>query len=68
MKIRMLYVLPAVVMLAGCAGTYTDYQATNTPAPTAAPPERVNAVSDALGARMDNMLASQHPAPSGVTR
>jgi hypothetical protein len=68
MKIRMRYVLPALVMLAGCATTNDqDYSANATPAPTAAVPQRVDAVSDVLGARMDSMLAAQ-PTNGAVTR
>ena len=68
MKIRMRYVLPALAMLAGCATTNgQDYTAENTPAPTAAPPQRVEAVSDVLGAKMDSMLAAQ-PTSGTVTR
>jgi len=68
MNVRTLYVLPALVMLAGCAGMNDGYQASNPPAPTAAAPQRVNAVSDALGARVDNMLASQPAGTNGMTR
>ncbi len=68
MKIRMRYVLPALVMLAGCATTNDqDYSANATPTPTAAVPQRVDAVSDVLGARMDSMLAAQ-PTNGTVTR
>jgi hypothetical protein len=61
MNIRMWYALPAIVMLAGCAANSSDYVADNVPAPTAAAPQRVDAVSNALGAKMDSMLASQRP-------
>lgn len=61
MKIRMWYALSAIVMLAGCAENNGNYVADNVPAPTAAPPQRVDAVSNALGAKMDSMLAGQHP-------
>ena len=61
MKIQVWYALPVIVMLAGCAANSRDYVADNVSTPTAAPPQRVDAVSDALGAKMDSMLASQHP-------
>jgi len=65
----MRYVLPALVMLAGCATTNDHaYTADSVQAPAAAPPQRVDAVSDALGAKMDGMLASQRPADAGITR
>lgn len=67
MKFRMRYALPALVMLAGCATTSDrDSTAEVAPVPTAAAPQRVDAVSDMLGAKMDNMLASERPV--GVTR
>jgi hypothetical protein len=69
MKIRIGFALAAVLLaLAGCASDGTNYGANAAPPPTAAPPQRVNAVSDALGAKMDNMLASQHSPGTGVTR
>ena len=68
MKIRMRLVLPALVMLAGCTATNDqDYSAITTPTPTAAAPQRVDAVSDLLGAKMDSMLAAQ-PTNGAVTR
>ena len=69
MNIRIGCALAAMLLaLAGCASNDTDYSANAAPPPTAAPPQRVNAVSNALGARMDNMLASQHSPGAGVTR
>jgi hypothetical protein len=69
MKIRIVFALAAVLLaLAGCASEGNDYSANTAPPPTAAPPQRVNAVSNVLGARMDNMLASQPSTSSGVTR
>ncbi|HEY1935847.1 MAG TPA: hypothetical protein VGG99_27895 [Acetobacteraceae bacterium] len=69
MKIRIGFALGAVLLaLAGCASDANDYSANTPPPPAAAPPQRVNAVSNALGARMDNMLASQPSTGSGVTR
>jgi hypothetical protein len=60
MKIRVRYVFPVMLALAGCAGSSVDAYSSSdvTTAPGAAPPQRVEAVSDALGARMNNMLAS----------
>ncbi len=69
MKIRMRYVLPALVMLAGCAATKdSGYSASNAEAPAMAPPQRVDAVSNAVGAKMDGMLASQPATNNGVMR
>jgi len=58
-----------MLLLAGCATTSNSgYIASNTATPAAAPPQRVDAVSDAVGAKMDAMMAT-HPAPSdNVTR
>jgi hypothetical protein len=65
MKIRMWCALPAIAVLAACAGNDSSYVADNVPGPSpvpaAAAPQRVDAVSNALGARMDSMLASQRP-------
>jgi PBP1b-binding outer membrane lipoprotein LpoB len=61
MKKRIWYVLPAIIMLAGCADNTSNAVADNVAAPTAAPPQRVDAVSNVLGAKMDSMLASQRP-------
>ncbi|HVC59850.1 MAG TPA: hypothetical protein VND19_05735 [Acetobacteraceae bacterium] len=60
--------LPALLMLAGCATTGGDYSASNAAAPAMAPPQRVDAVSDALGAKMDNMLASRPFTSNSMTR
>jgi uncharacterized lipoprotein YajG len=61
MKIRKRFLLPAMLLLAGCATTTTSssYTASNAPAPTVAPPQRVDAVSDAMGAKVDTMVASR---------
>jgi hypothetical protein len=68
MKIRIQYVLPAMLLLAGCATTTDSSYRTSAATPTVAPPQRVSAVSDAVGAKMDAMMATQ-PAPgSNVTR
>jgi hypothetical protein len=60
MKIRVRYVVPVMLMLTGCAGSSVDdYSSSDvTASPGAAPPQRVEAVSDALGARMNNMLVT----------
>lgn len=69
MIIRIGLPLAAVLLaLAGCASSDTSYTASAAPPPTAAPPQRVDAVSNALGARMDSMMASQPTSASGVTR
>jgi hypothetical protein len=70
MKIRLRYVLPAMLLLVGCATTTTgnSYSASNTVVPAAAAPQRVDAVSDAVGAKMDDMLVSQPAAGSATTR
>ncbi|HUN40084.1 MAG TPA: hypothetical protein VMU81_07325 [Acetobacteraceae bacterium] len=61
MKIRMWYALPAIVVLAACAVNTGGNVAGNAPTPSAAAPQRVDAVSNALGAKMDGLLASQRP-------
>jgi hypothetical protein len=69
MKIRLGWLLPVMLpALAGCAGGASDYRANAAPPAIVAPTERVNAVSDAVGARMDNMLATQHSPVSGGPR
>jgi hypothetical protein len=69
MKIGLRYVLPAMLLLAGCATTNDGgYSATNAATPTAAPPQRVDAVSDAVGAKMDAMMASRPASSDNVTR
>ena len=55
--------LPAMLLLAGCAASDSGYTASNSTAPTVAPPQRVDAVSDAVGAKMDAMMATR-PSPS----
>ncbi|HXD35052.1 MAG TPA: hypothetical protein VN624_00250 [Rhodanobacter sp.] len=70
MKIRLRFLLPALLALGGCATTYGP-TATITPAstgPATAAPQRVDAVSDALGQKMDNLVASRRPVTSNVTR
>lgn len=65
MKICIRYALPALLMLAGCAtDNQLAYQNAAAPVPTAAPPARVDAVSSALGSRMDDMLAGQPVSPA----
>jgi hypothetical protein len=61
MKIRMRFVLPVLLPLAGCTTTDSSYSASNAATPAVAPPQRVDAVSDAVGAKMDAMVAG-HPA------
>jgi hypothetical protein len=70
MKMGLRYVLPAMLLLAGCTTTTTgnSYSASNTVAPAAAPPQRVDAVSDAVGAKMDDMLVSQPALGSATAR
>jgi len=68
MKIRIRYVLPALIMLAGCAATGDDHSASNAAAPAVAPPQRVDAVSDALGAKVDTMTTEPSAASNNVTR
>lgn len=68
MRIRIRYALPALLMLAGCATMGSNDDSNYAAAPTVAPPQRVDAVSDALGARMDSMLAAQHLSSVGMTR
>ena len=66
MKIGMRCILAALVMLPGCAETRNDYQADDVPAQIAAPPQRVNAVSNALGDRLDGMQTNQHSGANGI--
>lgn len=69
MKIRLRYALPAMLLLAGCATTSNNsYSADNAATPAAAPPQRVDAISDAVGAKMDAMMASRPAATNSVTR
>jgi uncharacterized lipoprotein YajG len=63
MKMRIRYVLPAMLLLAGCATSGSGYTASNSAAPAVAPPQRVNAVSDAVGAKIDAMMSTR-PSPS----
>ncbi|HTB42773.1 MAG TPA: hypothetical protein VK741_04040 [Acetobacteraceae bacterium] len=55
--------MPAMLLLAGCAASGSGYTASNSTAPAVAPPQRVDAVSDAVGAKMDAMMATR-PSPS----
>lgn len=69
--VRMRLMLPALLALASCAATPSPtIQATSPVAQTtsAAPPQRVVAVSDALGHRLDAMLAKGRFTQSSVTR
>jgi hypothetical protein len=69
MKIRLRWVLPTILAtLGGCAGGGSDHTANVNPPTIAAPTQRVDAVSQAIGARMDNMLATQHSAGGSGTR
>jgi len=71
MKIRKRYVLPAMLLLAGCATTTTsssNYSTSVAAAPVGAPPQRVDAVSDAVGAKVDSMLVSNPSASNSLTR
>lgn len=63
--------VPAVLLLAGCATATTTYNSGTIPTAAAAPaaaPQRINAVSDALGARTDNMVASRPATTGNLTR
>jgi uncharacterized lipoprotein YajG len=70
MKIRKRYVLPAMLLLAGCAATTTSstYSPSTAAAPAVAPPQRVDAVSDAVGAKVDSMLVSGASTSNKLTR
>ena len=62
MKVRIRLILPALVALAGCSADYQS-TATNTaaaPQANVAAPQQVNAASDALGQRLDAMMATRH--------
>jgi hypothetical protein len=52
-----------MLLLAGCATSGSGYTASNSAAPAVAPPQRVNAVSDAVGAKIDAMMSTR-PSPS----
>lgn len=70
MNIRLCFVLPALLALGGCATGYDSgprAAASNTVTPVAAP-QRVDAVSDALGQKIDNMVASRRTVPTNITR
>lgn len=60
MNFRFQYVLPVLLVLAGCAGSSAQTYGSDDPAtvPGAAAPQQVDAVSDALGARMNSMLGT----------
>ena len=70
MKVRMRFVLPALLALAGCASTTPPMAENAGPAghTSAAPPQRVDAASNALGQRLDTMMATRRTAPATVTR
>ena len=66
MKVRMRLAIPLLLAcLAGCTVDQpsTQYTSTTTPA-SVAPPQQVNAASDALGQRLDNMMARRMPTNS----
>jgi hypothetical protein len=71
MKVRIQIVLPALLLLAGCESAASP-MAENDAQPvihsSAAAPRQVNAVSDALGQRLDGMLAARHATPVMPTR
>ena len=70
MKIQIGLVLSALLALAGCAtndGYMAEHASNNVATPTAAP-QRVDAVSDALGQKVDNMVASRRSVSNDVTR
>jgi hypothetical protein len=68
MRIRIGCVLPALLVMAGCATTNTPYRVSEASVPAVAPPQRVDAVSSAIGAKMDSMLASRRNLDTGVMR
>lgn len=70
MKVRMRLAIPLVLAcLAGCTTEQPSSQYTATTAPaTVAAPQRVNAASDALGQRLDNIMATRRVTPGTVTR
>lgn len=71
MTVRIRLVLPALLALAGCASTPSANTA-NVAGPaadtSAAPPQRVTAVSNELGLRLDRMLANARFGAAGATR
>lgn len=72
MKTGLRYALPVMLLLAGCA-TNDDHTmnvaaANNAVAPVVAPPQRVEAVSDAVGAKMNSLVASRPSAGNSTTQ
>jgi hypothetical protein len=70
MKVRMRLAIPLLLAgLAGCAADQPSPQYTAATAPaSAAAPQQVNAASDALGQRLDNMMAKRRTPATSVTR
>jgi len=70
MKVRMRYAIPLLLAcLAGCTAEQPSNQYTSGTTPTTvAPPQQVNAASDALGQRLDNMMAKGRSPATSVTR
>jgi len=71
MMVRIRLVLPTLLALASCASTPSPV-ATDVAGPvvqtSAAPPQRVIAVSNELGQRLDSMLANARLSSASVTR
>ena len=70
MSVRIGLVLPALLALAGCAASTSPMTGAAGPVAqtSAAPPQRVTAVSNVLGQRLDSMLANVRFTPTSVTR
>lgn len=70
MKVRMRIVMPALLSLAGCASTPYPMAGGAPPVgqTSAAAPQQVDAVSDALGRRLDTMIATRRSVPATTTR
>ncbi len=70
MKVRMRLLLPVLLALSACATTPAPVADNTGPAvqTSAAPPQRVDAASNALGQRLDTMMANRHTTPTTLTR
>ena len=70
MKVRMCIVIPVLLAIAGCASTTVPLASDSPPEGNAiaAAPQQVSAISDALGQRLDRMIATRHLTPTAMTR
>ena len=70
MKVRMRLVLPVLLALSACATSSAPVAGNMGPAvhTSAASPQRVEATSDALGQRLNAMMATRHIPSTTLTR